>query len=175
MSLLRPSRMAEVNPGELTCSLEVLPGHLWPAREPSSDTAARPWRLLGNDPEGVCPDGLQGALSARPGYSHRRRRRGRGFPGRWPCSRQQHRASRGRQRDSRDLDRGNAHPGSIGKDFARFGFDVWPASDDDHPVMRPATRLRTPLSETGRRAPHRSTPRIPGHRVDAAAPYRLGD
>jgi len=29
--------------------------------------------------------------------------------------------------EARDLDRGNAHPGSIGKDFGRFGFEVWPA------------------------------------------------
>jgi hypothetical protein len=29
--------------------------------------------------------------------------------------------------EARDLDRGNAHPGSIGKDFGRFGFQVWPA------------------------------------------------
>lgn len=34
---------------------------------------------------------------------------------------------RNRLREGRDLDRGNAHPGSIGKDFGRFGFDVWPA------------------------------------------------
>ena len=27
----------------------------------------------------------------------------------------------------RELERGNAHPGSIGGDFGRFGFDVWPA------------------------------------------------
>jgi hypothetical protein len=29
--------------------------------------------------------------------------------------------------NSRELERGNAHPGSIGSDFGRFGFDVWPA------------------------------------------------
>lgn len=29
--------------------------------------------------------------------------------------------------EARDLDRGNANPGSIGKDFGRFGFQVWPA------------------------------------------------
>jgi hypothetical protein len=34
---------------------------------------------------------------------------------------------RNRLSDARELDRGNANPGSIGKDFARFGFDVWPA------------------------------------------------
>ncbi len=34
---------------------------------------------------------------------------------------------RSRLREGRDLDRGNAHPGSIGKDFGRFGFEVWPA------------------------------------------------
>lgn len=45
--------MAEVSPGELTCPLEVLPGHLWPTREPSSNALARPWRLLSNDPK-VC-------------------------------------------------------------------------------------------------------------------------
>jgi hypothetical protein len=26
---------------------------------------------------------------------------------------------------SRDVDRGNAHPGSLGKDFSRFGIDLW--------------------------------------------------
>ncbi|MDA8267902.1 MAG: hypothetical protein M0013_05950 [Actinomycetota bacterium] len=30
-------------------------------------------------------------------------------------------------KQGRDLDRGNAHPGSIGKDFGRFRIDVWPA------------------------------------------------
>jgi hypothetical protein len=34
---------------------------------------------------------------------------------------------RNRLREGRDLDRGNAHPGSLGKDFGRFGFEVWPA------------------------------------------------
>ena len=34
---------------------------------------------------------------------------------------------RTRLREGRELDRGNAHPGSIGRDFGRFGFDVWPA------------------------------------------------
>jgi len=29
--------------------------------------------------------------------------------------------------EARDLDRGNANPGSIGRDFGRFGFEVWPA------------------------------------------------
>jgi len=28
---------------------------------------------------------------------------------------------------NRDLDRGNAQPGSLGKDFGRFGFELWPA------------------------------------------------
>lgn len=34
---------------------------------------------------------------------------------------------RNRLREGRDLDRGNAHPGAVGKDFGRFGFEVWPA------------------------------------------------
>jgi hypothetical protein len=34
---------------------------------------------------------------------------------------------RTRLREGRELDRGNAHPGSIGSDFGRFGFEVWPA------------------------------------------------
>jgi hypothetical protein len=34
---------------------------------------------------------------------------------------------RNRLSEGRELDRGNAHPGSIGKDFGRFGFEVWPA------------------------------------------------
>ncbi|MHB8341886.1 MAG: hypothetical protein ACYDB7_12055 [Mycobacteriales bacterium] len=34
---------------------------------------------------------------------------------------------RNRLREGRELDRGNAHPGAIGKDFGRFGFEVWPA------------------------------------------------
>lgn len=34
---------------------------------------------------------------------------------------------RSRLSEGRDLDRGNANPGSIGKDFGRFGFEVWPA------------------------------------------------
>jgi hypothetical protein len=34
---------------------------------------------------------------------------------------------RNRLREGRDLDRGNAHPGVVGKDFGRFGFEVWPA------------------------------------------------
>jgi hypothetical protein len=33
----------------------------------------------------------------------------------------------------RELERGNAHPGSIGSDFGRFGFDVWPALDKRDP------------------------------------------
>lgn len=28
---------------------------------------------------------------------------------------------------NRHLDRGNANPGNVGSDFARFGFDLWPA------------------------------------------------
>jgi hypothetical protein len=32
-----------------------------------------------------------------------------------------------RLQEGRDLDRGNAHPGSLGRDFGRFGFDVWQA------------------------------------------------
>jgi hypothetical protein len=27
----------------------------------------------------------------------------------------------------RDLDKGNAHPGSLGRDFGRLGFELWPA------------------------------------------------
>ncbi len=36
--------------------------------------------------------------------------------------------------NGRELERGNAHPGSIGSDFGRFGFDVWPtlAMQDSH-------------------------------------------
>jgi hypothetical protein len=32
---------------------------------------------------------------------------------------------RSRLVEGRDLERGNAHPGSIGRDFGRFGFEVW--------------------------------------------------
>lgn len=32
---------------------------------------------------------------------------------------------RSRLRDGRDLDRGNAHPGSVGSDFGRLGSQVW--------------------------------------------------
>lgn len=34
---------------------------------------------------------------------------------------------RNRLSEGRDLDRGNARPGSLGRDFGRFGFEVWPA------------------------------------------------
>ncbi len=34
---------------------------------------------------------------------------------------------RARLIEGRELERGNAHPGSIGADFGRLGFDVWPA------------------------------------------------
>jgi len=34
---------------------------------------------------------------------------------------------RSRLSEARDLDRGNAHPGSLGKDFGRFGFELWPS------------------------------------------------
>jgi hypothetical protein len=34
---------------------------------------------------------------------------------------------RSRFTEGRELDRGNANPGSLGKDFGRFGFDLWPA------------------------------------------------
>ncbi len=32
---------------------------------------------------------------------------------------------RTRLREARSLDRGNAHPGSLGSDFGRFGLDLW--------------------------------------------------
>ncbi len=31
-----------------------------------------------------------------------------------------------RMTDSRDLDRGNAHAGALGRDFGRFGLQLWP-------------------------------------------------
>ncbi|MEX1008549.1 MAG: hypothetical protein WD271_11970 [Acidimicrobiia bacterium] len=34
---------------------------------------------------------------------------------------------RARLSEARQLDRGNAHPGSLGSDFGRFGFELWPA------------------------------------------------
>jgi len=34
---------------------------------------------------------------------------------------------RSRLTEGREIDRGNAHPGSLGRDFGRFGFDLWPA------------------------------------------------
>lgn len=34
---------------------------------------------------------------------------------------------RSRLREDRAIDRGNVHPGSLGKDFGRFGFGIWPA------------------------------------------------
>ncbi|MFI9531069.1 hypothetical protein [Micromonospora rosaria] len=33
----------------------------------------------------------------------------------------------------RDLDRGNAQPGSLGNDFLRFGFQIWPALAQKNP------------------------------------------
>ncbi len=35
------------------------------------------------------------------------------------------RVVRNRLVEGRDLERGNAHPGSVGRDFGRFGFEVW--------------------------------------------------
>ncbi len=32
---------------------------------------------------------------------------------------------RNRLVEGRELERGNAHPGSVGRDFGRFGFEVW--------------------------------------------------
>lgn len=53
---------------------------------------------------------------------------------------------RNRLREGRDLDRGNA-AGSIGKDFGRFGFDVWPALASRDPASarhnRSLERLNT--------------------------------
>ena len=47
---------------------------------------------------------------------------------------------RTRLSEARDLDRGNAHPGSIGKDFGRFGFEVWPALMKRDPSSATHTR-----------------------------------
>ena len=49
---------------------------------------------------------------------------------------------RNRLREGRDLDRGNAHPGAVGKDFGRFGFEVWPALARRDPA---STRHNTSL------------------------------
>lgn len=35
------------------------------------------------------------------------------------------RVVRNRLVEGRELERGNAHPGSVGRDFGRFGFEVW--------------------------------------------------
>lgn len=37
---------------------------------------------------------------------------------------------------SRDLDKGNAHPGSLGQDFNRLGFQLWPALSAADPRVR---------------------------------------
>jgi hypothetical protein len=42
-----------------------------------------------------------------------------------PSSPTVQRVVRNRLVEGRELERGNAHPGSIGRDFGRFGFEVW--------------------------------------------------
>lgn len=42
-----------------------------------------------------------------------------------PSSSTVQRVVRSRLVEGRELERGNAHPGSIGRDFGRFGFEVW--------------------------------------------------
>jgi hypothetical protein len=42
-----------------------------------------------------------------------------------PSSPTAQRVVRNRLVEGRELERGNAHPGSIGRDFGRFGFEVW--------------------------------------------------
>lgn len=42
-----------------------------------------------------------------------------------PSSPTAQRVVRSRLVEGRELERGNAHPGSIGNDFGRFGFEVW--------------------------------------------------
>jgi hypothetical protein len=39
---------------------------------------------------------------------------------------------RRRLTENRQLDRGNAHPASLGSDFGRFGFELWPALSARH-------------------------------------------
>ena len=42
-----------------------------------------------------------------------------------PSTQTAQRVVRNRLVEGRELERGNAHPGSIGRDFGRFGFEVW--------------------------------------------------
>jgi hypothetical protein len=49
---------------------------------------------------------------------------------------------RNRLREGRDLDRGNAHPGVVGKDFERFGFELWPALANRDSTLPPPDTTR---------------------------------
>jgi hypothetical protein len=53
-----------------------------------------------------------------------------------PSNREAYEVIRSRLRQGRELDRGNAHPGSLGSDFGRVGIDLWPMLEARDPHTR---------------------------------------